>query len=112
MTQHSLSGCVAVVTGASRGIGRATALQRGEAGAHLVLVVRTQTAWVRSQELLEIGSELHSRFQWSDESGSLDTPEQSASSLIPRRLTTGSGQIWTADSSGAAAQRVDWCRNQ
>ena len=39
-----LAECIALVTGATRGIGRATALLLGQAGAHVVAVGRTQGA--------------------------------------------------------------------
>ncbi|MES2337634.1 MAG: SDR family NAD(P)-dependent oxidoreductase [Pseudomonadota bacterium] len=41
MTDLSLAGRLALVTGASRGIGAATALALGKAGAHVVLTART-----------------------------------------------------------------------
>ena len=44
MAEKTLEGRVAVVTGASRGIGRAAALALAAAGAHVVAVARTQGA--------------------------------------------------------------------
>lgn len=44
MSEKPLSGRVAVVTGASRGIGRAAALAYARAGAHILAVARTQGA--------------------------------------------------------------------
>lgn len=42
--RHSLAGLIALVTGATRGIGRASALGLAEAGAHVIAVGRTQGA--------------------------------------------------------------------
>lgn len=42
MTEQPLAGRIALVTGASRGLGRAAALALAEAGAHIVAVARTQ----------------------------------------------------------------------
>ncbi|WP_275431710.1 SDR family NAD(P)-dependent oxidoreductase, partial [Klebsiella pneumoniae] len=42
--ERPLAGRIAVVTGASRGIGRAAALALAGAGAHIVAVARTQGA--------------------------------------------------------------------
>ncbi|RVU15985.1 SDR family NAD(P)-dependent oxidoreductase [Methylobacterium oryzihabitans] len=44
MTDQTLAGRIAVVTGASRGIGRAAALALAAAGAHVVALARTQGA--------------------------------------------------------------------
>ena len=44
MTTKPLDGRIALVTGCSRGIGRAAALALAEAGAHIVAVARTQGA--------------------------------------------------------------------
>lgn len=42
MTDQSLKGRIALITGASRGIGRATALAFAKAGAHVIALARTQ----------------------------------------------------------------------
>jgi NAD(P)-dependent dehydrogenase (short-subunit alcohol dehydrogenase family) len=53
-----LSNRVAVVTGASRGIGRAAALALAEAGAHIVALARTQGALEElDDDVRELGSE-------------------------------------------------------
>ena len=58
MADKSLQGRVAVVTGASRGIGRAIALALGGAGARLALVGRAQDRLAETQRLArELGAE-------------------------------------------------------
>ena len=55
MNHNSLAGKLALVTGASRGIGAATAEALAEAGAHVILVARTPSA------LEEIEERIHAR---------------------------------------------------
>ena len=71
MTESTLDSRVAVVTGASRGIGRAAALGLAKAGAHVIAVARTQGAL---EEL-------------DDEIGSLG----GSATLVPLDLTDGPG---------------------
>src|SRR5690242_10077978 len=51
MANHSLKGRVALITGASRGLGKAMALALGEAGASLALVARDVAALKGTAEL-------------------------------------------------------------
>jgi len=53
-------------------------------------------AWIRGQNPEHIGAALHDRFTRNYEQGTLLTPEQSASLLLPRLATTATGQIWDA----------------
>jgi len=50
--------------------------------------------WIRDQDPAEIGSALHERFVTGYESGSLLTPEDSASALLAHLDAGGNGQIW------------------
>jgi 3-oxoacyl-[acyl-carrier protein] reductase len=50
--------------------------------------------YIREQDPEQIGAALHERFIAMHESGSLTTPEQSASALLEHLRTGGSGQIW------------------
>lgn len=51
-------------------------------------------AWIRGQDPQDVGAELHRRFTSNYEHGTLRTPKQSASSLLPRLTTAATGQIW------------------
>jgi 3-oxoacyl-[acyl-carrier protein] reductase len=50
--------------------------------------------WIRDQDPAVIGSALHERFVTGYESGSLLTPEDSASALLAHLDAGGNGQIW------------------
>jgi gluconate 5-dehydrogenase/3-oxoacyl-[acyl-carrier protein] reductase len=50
--------------------------------------------WIRDQDPAEIGAALHERFVSGYESGSLLTPEDSASALLAHLDAGGNGQIW------------------
>jgi NAD(P)-dependent dehydrogenase (short-subunit alcohol dehydrogenase family) len=50
--------------------------------------------WIRDQDPAEIGTALHERFVSGYESGSLLTPEDSASALLAHLDGGGNGQIW------------------
>jgi len=51
-TEKALEGRLAVVTGASRGIGRAMALELARAGAHIIAVARTTGALEELDDLI------------------------------------------------------------
>ena len=51
--------------------------------------------WIREQDPTVIGAALHERFTAMHESGTLLTPERSASALLEHLRTGGTGQIWT-----------------
>jgi NAD(P)-dependent dehydrogenase (short-subunit alcohol dehydrogenase family) len=50
--------------------------------------------WIREQDPAAIGPELHERFVAMQKSGTLLTPERSASALLKHLRTGGTGQIW------------------
>jgi hypothetical protein len=58
------------------------------------LVDTAMQGWIRDQDPAAIGAALHERFVSGYESGSLLTPEDSASALLAHLDAGGSGQIW------------------
>ena len=56
---NDLTGKTAIVTGASRGIGQATALELARSGVNLVLVARTLEALETTRTQVEARSEEH-----------------------------------------------------
>lgn len=55
MTDHPLTGKLALVTGASRGIGAATAVALGERGAHVIITARTSGGLEEVEERIHKG---------------------------------------------------------
>lgn len=53
MTKKTLSGRIALVTGASRGIGAATAIALSAAGAHIILTGRTEGGLTETEEAVD-----------------------------------------------------------
>jgi NAD(P)-dependent dehydrogenase (short-subunit alcohol dehydrogenase family) len=53
-------------------------------------------AWIRDQDPVLVGADLHRRFLDNYEQGTLLSPEQSASSLLARLARPETGQIWDA----------------
>ena len=55
LEKFKLNGCVALVNGASRGLGQGMALALGEAGAKIALVARTQSSLEETAKMIEDG---------------------------------------------------------
>ncbi|MBN2972316.1 SDR family NAD(P)-dependent oxidoreductase [Roseomonas aeriglobus] len=85
MTDTNLAGRLALVTGASRGIGAATALALGKAGAHVVLTARTPGG------LEEVEDAIHA----SGGSATIAPLDLSEGDGIPR-LAAAIGERWDA----------------
>ncbi|GAA2056808.1 SDR family oxidoreductase [Leifsonia soli] len=62
-------------------------------------------AWIRAQNPDTVGPELHARFQRWFDGGTLTSAEHSASTLIPRLLTSQTGRIWSAGHTIAEGNR-------
>jgi 3-oxoacyl-[acyl-carrier protein] reductase len=110
-TMTTLQNKTALVTGASRGIGRATALALADAGAH-VLVHYGRSA----QEAESVVSEIQTKGGRANAvSADLGTPEgasllaQQVRSLVGDRLDVLSGQILGPDSRAAWHTRKRYC---
>jgi NAD(P)-dependent dehydrogenase (short-subunit alcohol dehydrogenase family) len=58
------------------------------------IVDTAMQGWIREQDPEVIGAELHQRFIAMHESGTLLSPERSASALLEHLCNGGSGEIW------------------
>jgi 3-oxoacyl-[acyl-carrier protein] reductase len=81
----SLSGKVALVTGASRGIGRAIAMRLGEQGAIVVAAARGDHATGTARELTEAGR--------TAEAVALDVTDQAALEKLPGEIVARHGRL-------------------
>lgn len=59
------------------------------------MVDTSMQAWIRGQNGAEIGEGLQSRFARAHRDGALISPEESASALVRRLGSTGTGEIWS-----------------
>jgi NAD(P)-dependent dehydrogenase (short-subunit alcohol dehydrogenase family) len=86
MSIRHLAGTTAIVTGASRGFGRATAIALAELGAHVVAVARTE------EQLKELAAQLGDRFTHEvADAADASVPARLVSRYRPRTLVLNAG---------------------